>query len=79
MRRGKTVPDRNIIPTPRESAEPPAASARALGEAVAALRRGEPVLIRDAEISVLTIAAELATEANLARLRAVSRRRRGWC
>src|SRR5262249_3982719 len=73
MRRAKTVPDRNIIAAPRESAEPPTASARALGEAVAALRRGEPVLIRDAEISVLTIAAELATKANLARLREVSR------
>jgi GTP cyclohydrolase II len=74
MRRGNTVPDRDIIATPRDSAAaPPAALARALGAAVAALRRGEPVLIRDAEISVLTIAAELATEANLARLREVSR------
>ena len=74
MRRGKTVPERNIIPTPGNGvAAPPAAPARALGEAVAALRRGEPVLIRDDEISVLTIAAELATEANLARLREVSR------
>src|SRR5262249_25667933 len=74
MRRGKTVLDRNIIPTPPDSAAaPPVASARALGAAVAALRRGEPVLIRDADISVLTIAAELATEANLARLREAAR------
>jgi len=32
-----------------------------LGEAISALRRGEPVLIRDDEISVLAVAAELAT------------------
>jgi GTP cyclohydrolase II len=68
------VSERNIILSPGDGvAAPPAAPARALGEAVAALRRGEPVLIRDDEISVLTIAAELATEASLARLREVSR------
>ena len=44
-----------------------------LGEAITALRRGEPVLIRDPEISVLAVAAELATEENLQRLRAISR------
>jgi len=46
---------------------------RSLGEAIAALRRGEPVLIRDEEISVLAVAAELVTEDNLHRLREISR------
>jgi GTP cyclohydrolase II len=46
---------------------------RSLGEAIAALRRGEPVLIRDDQISVLAIAAELVTEDNLHRLREISR------
>src|SRR5438094_2574814 len=46
---------------------------RRLGEAIAALRRGEPVLIRDDQISVLAIAAELVTEDNLHRLREISR------
>jgi 3,4-dihydroxy-2-butanone 4-phosphate synthase len=44
----------------------------ALGQAITALRRGEPVLIRDNEISVLAVAAELATEQNLQRLRKIS-------
>ena len=44
----------------------------ALGQAITALRRGEPVLIRDNEISVLAVAAELATEENLRRLREIS-------
>ena len=43
----------------------------ALGQAITALRRGEPVLIRDNEISVLAVAAELATEENLRRLREI--------
>ena len=46
---------------------------RSLGEAIAAYRRGEPVLIRDDQISVLAIAAELVTEDNLHRLREISR------
>ena len=46
---------------------------RSLGEAIAAFRRGEPVLIRDDQISVLVIAAELVTEDNLHRLREISR------
>ena len=45
----------------------------ALGQAITALRRGEPVLIRNDEISVLAVAAELATEENLQRLREISR------
>src|SRR6516165_12547010 len=44
-----------------------------LGEAITALRRGEPVLIRDPEISVLAVAAELVADENLQRLRAISR------
>jgi hypothetical protein len=44
----------------------------ALGQAITALRRGEPVLIRDNEISVLAVAAELVTEENLRRLREIS-------
>src|SRR6516164_10736256 len=44
-----------------------------LGEAITALRRGEPVLIRDDEINVLAVAAELVTEENLQRLREISR------
>ena len=44
----------------------------ALGEAITALRRGEPVLVRDDEINVLVLAAELATEENLERLRRIS-------
>jgi GTP cyclohydrolase II len=44
----------------------------ALANAVTALRRGEPVLIRDNQISVLAVAAELATEEHLRRLRVIS-------
>src|ERR1700746_1502177 len=52
--------------------EPGMPAQAALGEAVTALRRGEPVLIRDDEISVLAVAAELATYENLRRLRKIS-------
>jgi GTP cyclohydrolase II len=44
----------------------------AFANAVTAVRRGEPVLIRDNQISVLAVAAELATEEHLRRLRAIS-------
>jgi GTP cyclohydrolase II len=44
----------------------------ALCQAITALRRGEPVLICDNEISVLAVGAELTTEENLRRLREVS-------
>ncbi|MGH7052359.1 MAG: GTP cyclohydrolase II [Stellaceae bacterium] len=44
----------------------------ALGRAITALRRGEPVLIRDEGSSVLALAAELASEDNLRRLYAIS-------
>jgi GTP cyclohydrolase II len=40
-----------------------------LAKAITALRRGEPVLIRDETVSVLAIAAELVSEGNLRRLR----------
>jgi GTP cyclohydrolase II len=43
-----------------------------LGEGITALRRGEPVLIRDPEISVLAVAAELVSDKNLQRLRTIS-------
>src|SRR5580693_6416971 len=54
------------VPESRTPAQP------SLGEAIAALRRGAPVLIRDDEINVLAVAAELATEENLQRLREIS-------
>ena len=48
------------------------AAGNQLGAAMTALRRGEPVLIRDDRLSVLAIAAEMVTEENLHRLRRVS-------
>ena len=52
---------------------PPQANAAGdLGGAITALRRAEPVLIRDDKLNVLAIAAELVTEENLRRLREVS-------
>ena len=70
----KRVPDLRIL-----SAAAPGGGAAAqsdagldLGRAITALRRGEPVLIRDERLSVLVIAAELVTEENLRRLRQVS-------
>jgi GTP cyclohydrolase II len=50
----------------------PPNAGRVLGEAITALRRGEPVLILDTAISVVAIAAELVTEQNLQRLREIS-------
>jgi GTP cyclohydrolase II len=44
-----------------------------LGRAITAFRRGEPVLIRDDQISVLSVAAELVSEENLRRLHEISR------
>jgi GTP cyclohydrolase II len=74
MEKSHRVPDRETMPMPHdESASQPPAAARALGAAITALRRGEPVLVRDDDINVLTIAAELATEENLRRLREVSK------
>ena len=68
------MPEFSIVATVRsETAEAQPNSGRSLGEAVAALRRGEPVLIRDDQISVLAIAAELVSEDSLQRLREISR------
>ena len=41
----------------------------ALGEAITALRRGEPVLIRDHRVGALAVAAEFVTEGTLHRLK----------
>ena len=45
---------------------------RALGKAITALRRGEPVLISDHQVGALAVAAELVSEENLHRLREIS-------
>jgi GTP cyclohydrolase II len=47
-------------------------AACALAEAISALRRGEPVVIRDPQINVLAMAAELVTVENIQRMRAIS-------
>jgi GTP cyclohydrolase II len=68
------VPESRTVATARsDSAGAQPSAGRGLGEAIAALRRGEPVLIRGEEISVLAVAAELVTEDNLHRLREISR------
>ncbi len=52
---------------------------RALGEAITALRRGEPVLIRDHHVGALAVAAELVTEENLHRSKKdLHKGRRAW-
>src|SRR5262249_51457042 len=64
------------VPRSSSLAEAPSGVATAparLGEAITALRRGEPVLIRDDLISVLAVAAELVNEENLRRLCEISR------
>ena len=64
------------MPQSKSLAEAPSGVATAppsLGQAITALRRGEPVLIRDDRISVLAVAAELVNEENLRRLREISR------
>jgi GTP cyclohydrolase II len=57
-------------PTPSRSngLTPQSSIGRAVGKAITALRRGEPVLIHDEGISVLGLAAELATEESLRQL-----------
>jgi len=68
------VPESRTVATARgDTAGAQQSTGRSLGEAIAALRRGEPVLIRDEQISVLAVAAELVTEDNLHRLREISR------
>jgi GTP cyclohydrolase II len=65
------VPEFRTISTAAHDGVPPApaGAARDLSKAITALRRGEPVLIRDDRTSVLAIAAELVGEENLQRLR----------
>ncbi|MFZ3236731.1 MAG: hypothetical protein WA184_15345, partial [Stellaceae bacterium] len=62
------------ISTPTSNGAPAAgpSAARSLGEAITALRRAAPVLIRDDRLNVLAIAAELVNEASLQRLRQIS-------
>ena len=76
MRAGEeaSVPETRTIAksAPGKVSTSQADAGRALGQAITALRRGEPVLIRDDQISVLAIAAELVTEEHLRRLRAIS-------
>jgi GTP cyclohydrolase II len=68
------VPEFKTISTARHDGVPPpqANAGRDLGGAITALRRADPVLIRDDKLNVLAIAAELVTEENLRRLREVS-------
>ena len=68
------MPEFKTISTAAHDGVPPAQTnaGRDLGRAITALRRGEPVLIRDDRLNVLAIAAELVSEENLRRLREVS-------
>ncbi|HUC08832.1 MAG TPA: GTP cyclohydrolase II [Stellaceae bacterium] len=72
------MPEFTAISTPSQGAAPDGMSSssmnpgRGLAEAITALRRGDPVLIRDDRLSVLAIAAELVSEAKLRWLREVS-------
>ena len=67
------MPEPKTVATPRsDSAGTEPSTGRSLGAAIAAFRRAEPVLIRDDQISVLAVAAELVTEDNLHRLREIS-------
>jgi GTP cyclohydrolase II len=65
----KRVPQSRISAAARGGA---ASAPARLGQAISALRRGEPVLIRDDQISVLAVAAELVNEENLRRLHQIS-------
>ena len=68
------MPEFRAISTTMRDPEPPAKASTGtdLGSAITALRRGEPVLIRDEKLNVVALAAELVTEANLRWLRDVS-------
>ncbi len=68
------MPELRAISTPMRDPEPSRANTGGnhLGEAITALRRGEPVLIRDETLNVLALAAELVTEGTLQWLRGVS-------
>lgn len=68
------MPELRAISPPMRDPEPSRANTGGnhLGEAITALRRGEPVLIRDETLNVLALAAELVTEGKLQWLRGVS-------
>ena len=68
------MPEFKAISTPANNgATAPAMPAgHSLGEAITALRRGDPVLIRDDRLSVLAVAAELVSDEKLGWLRQVS-------
>jgi GTP cyclohydrolase II len=66
----KPVPEFRMIRTTATAAEPPARSP--LAAAVTALRRGDPVLIRDAPLNVLALAAELVSDETLQWMRGMS-------
>ena len=63
-----------MVSSPAGGAAAPAKSATGdgLGGAITAFRSGRRVLIRDDRLSVVAIAAELASEENLGRLRSIS-------
>src|SRR5438045_3734854 len=63
---------RTLARPARDGSAAPSSIGWTLGEAITALRRGEPLLIRDDEISVLAVAAELVTDQNLQQLRELS-------
>jgi GTP cyclohydrolase II len=69
QRRASVGEDRTV-PNPAAREAP---VGRMLGKAIAALRRGEPVLIRDREGGVLALAAEVATDEKLQWLRDIAR------
>jgi GTP cyclohydrolase II len=68
------VPEFKAISTPAQSGVSTISTSagRDLGRAITALRRGDPVLIRDDKLSVLAISAELVSEQKLRSLREVS-------
>jgi GTP cyclohydrolase II len=68
------VPESRALSIPAEGrgATGSISGGRDLGEAIIALRRGDAVLIRDERLTVLAVAAELVSEAQLEWLRQVS-------
>jgi GTP cyclohydrolase II len=74
MRQEKCVPEVGAIsrPAPDVAATGSTRTGRDLAGAITALRRGEPVLIRDDKLNVVAVAAELVNEEKLRSLREVS-------
>ena len=60
------------IPTQHGAPAPEPGAGHILGAAITALRRGDPVLIRNDQGGVLAVAAELVTDENLLRLHEIS-------